>query len=148
LIFLVKLFSEKSWPAGIAFAFLKLQIVNNGTDRDKRMKVAIALYGKRISPHFGSSSRMMLLDIRRGIILEKALIEIVGQNSWEMARRLVGLKVHSLICGGIQRYCKEWLLSKGVKVLDNKRGEAEEFIKKMFASKKKEGKEAATGSSN
>ncbi|MGB9699786.1 MAG: NifB/NifX family molybdenum-iron cluster-binding protein [Thermodesulfobacteriota bacterium] len=109
------------------------------------MKIAIALFGKRISPHFGSSSRMMVLEVKRGTVQEKALMDIAGKSSLELARRLVELKVKSLICGGIQRYCKEWLLSKGVKVLDNKRGEAEDFIKEMFGLKERERKAAVTG---
>lgn len=101
------------------------------------MKIAIALFGKRISPHFGSSSKMMLLEVKRGGILKRVLMDIAGRSSLEMARRLVDLKVKSLICGGIQRYCKEWLQSKGVKVLDNKKGEVEEFVKKRFPLKYK-----------
>lgn len=109
------------------------------------MRIAIVLFGKRISPHFGSSSRMMILEVKRGAVRRKSLIDIGGKSSLEMARRLVELKVKSLICGGIQRYCKEWLLSKGVQVMDNKKGEAEEFIKEILGLKAKQRRASAMG---
>lgn len=75
----------------------------------------------------------------------KSLIDIGGKRPLEMARHLVHLKIKSLICGGIQRSCKEWLLSRGVKVIDNKRGEVEDFIKEILGLKTKEREASVMG---
>ncbi len=99
------------------------------------MKIAVPLFGRRISPHFGSSSKVLLLEFQNGDIREKAMRDVGGEGPMEMARRLVDLRVESLICGGIQRPCKEWLITKGVAVMDNQKGEAEEFLRNMLRSK-------------
>jgi len=99
------------------------------------MKMAIALFGRRISPHFGSSSKVLLLEVQEGVIREKTTRDVGGEGAMEIARRLVNLGVESLICGGIQRSCKDWLIGKGVAVLDNQKGEAESFLKPPFSTK-------------
>ena len=98
------------------------------------MKMAIALFGRRISPHFGSSSKVLLLEVQDGVIREKTTRDVGAEGPMEMARRLVNLGVEGLICGGIQRSCKEWLISKGVAVMDNQKGEAERFLKNPLRS--------------
>lgn len=100
--------------------------------------MGIALFGRRISPHFGSSSKVLLLEVQNGVIREKATRDVGAEAPMEMARRLVDLKVESLVCGGIQRPCKEWLISKGVTVIDNQKGEAEEFLQSIFKPGEKE----------
>jgi len=98
------------------------------------MKIAVALFGRRISPHFGSSSKVLLLEVQEGVIREKNTRDVGGEGPMEMARRLVKLGVEGLICGGIQRSCKEWLISKGVAVMDNQKGEAERFLRNPLRS--------------
>jgi predicted Fe-Mo cluster-binding NifX family protein len=46
----------------------------------------------------------------------------------EIARSLVALGVNKLICGGIQSHYKDWLISKGITVVDNQRGVAKEIV--------------------
>ena len=104
------------------------------------MKIAVTLFGKRISPHFGSSPKVLLLEVENGLIRKKAMRDVGGEGPMGMARRLVDLRVESLICGGIQRPCKEWLISKGVAVLDNQRGEVEKLLGDMLRSKPDEGR--------
>lgn len=98
------------------------------------MKMAIALFGKRISPHFGSSSKVLLLEVRDGAIYGKNTKDLGGEGAMEIARRLVKLEVEGLICGGIERSCKEWLINKGVAVMDNQKGEAESFLENPLRS--------------
>lgn len=98
------------------------------------MKMAIALFGRRVAPHFGSSSKVLLLEVRDGAIFGKNTKDLGGDGAMEIARRLVKLGVEGLICGGIQRSCKEWLISKGVAVLDNQKGEVENFLKNPLRS--------------
>jgi predicted Fe-Mo cluster-binding NifX family protein len=99
-----------------------------------QMKMAIALFGRRVSPHFGSSSKVLLLEIQDGIIRGKNTRDLGGKGAMEIARRLVKLEVEGLICGGIERSCKDWLISKGVAVLDNQKGEVESFLKNPLRS--------------
>jgi predicted Fe-Mo cluster-binding NifX family protein len=103
------------------------------------MKMAVALFGNRISPHFGSSPRVLLLEVENGVIRQKSLKTVGAKGPMEMARRLVELGVERLICGGILRSCKEWLIAKGVSVLDNQKGKAEELLKNVLEPKNNKG---------
>lgn len=99
------------------------------------MRMAVALFGERISPHFGSSPKVMLLEVENGLIRQKDVRDIGGEGPMELARRLVDLGVEKLICGGILRSCKEWLIYKGVAVLDNQKGKAEKVLRNLLRSK-------------
>jgi len=96
------------------------------------MKIAIPLFKDRVAPHFGSSSQVLLVEVRNGSVYQETKWDIGGQNPLEIARRLIALDVDKIICGGITRYYKEWLINKGVSVEDNRKGKASEIIEKML----------------
>lgn len=52
----------------------------------------------------------------------------------EIARSLVALGVEELVCGGIQSHYKDWLIGKGITVVDNQRGEAREIVRTCLGS--------------
>lgn len=96
------------------------------------MKIAIPLFKDRVAPHFGSSSQIMLVEIRSGSVHQEATWDIGGQNPLEIARRLMDLDIDKIICGGINRFYKEWLIEKGVSVEDNRKGEVREIIERLL----------------
>lgn len=104
------------------------------------MKIAVALFGERISPHFGSSPKVLLLEVENGVVRKKAMRNVGGEGPMKMARCLVDLRVESLVCGGIQRPCKAWLIGKGVAVMDNQKGEAEKLLRDILRVKTNEGR--------
>jgi predicted Fe-Mo cluster-binding NifX family protein len=50
----------------------------------------------------------------------------------EIARRLASLGIQYVICGGIHRTYKEWLITSGITVVENQRGIATEVMKKLL----------------
>lgn len=96
------------------------------------MKIAIPLFKDRIAPHFGSSSQILLVEIKSGSVHQEAKWDMGVQSPLEMARRLLDLGVDKIICGGINRVYKEWLINKGISVEDNRKGKAREIIEKML----------------
>jgi predicted Fe-Mo cluster-binding NifX family protein len=98
------------------------------------MKIAIPLFGERVSPHFGSSSKILLVDVRNNKITGSTTWDIGEHDAMWLARQLAGSGVEQLICGGIQRNHKLWLVRNGVCVLDNQKGIAEELITEMNQS--------------
>ncbi len=96
------------------------------------MKIAIPLFKDRVAPHFGASSEVLLVEIINSSIMQEARWNVGGDSPLDIARRLVELGVEKVICGGIGRVYKEWLLSKGVTVEDNKRGYAKEILKQLL----------------
>jgi predicted Fe-Mo cluster-binding NifX family protein len=96
------------------------------------IKVAVPLFKERVSPHFGASPKVLLVMIDHGIIQSEATWDVGGDSPMEIARRLVSLGIQYVICGGIYRPYKDWLIRNGITVMDNQRGIAREVIKKLL----------------
>jgi len=96
------------------------------------IKVAVPLFRNRVSPHFGASSNILLVTIEHGVIQSEVTWDIGGESPMEIARRLVSLGIQYLICGGIHRTYKDWLIRNGINVVENQRGIATEVIKKLL----------------
>ncbi|MGQ9638683.1 MAG: NifB/NifX family molybdenum-iron cluster-binding protein [Thermodesulfobacteriota bacterium] len=96
------------------------------------IKVAVPLFKDRISPHFGASPKVLLVMIDGGVIQSEATWDVGGESPMEMARRLVSLGIQYVICGGIHRTYKDWLITHGITVMENQRGVAMEAIKKLL----------------
>ncbi|MBW1699970.1 MAG: NifB/NifX family molybdenum-iron cluster-binding protein [Deltaproteobacteria bacterium] len=99
------------------------------------MKIVIPLYRKRVAPHFGKVSTVLLVEVRKDSVLHESRYDVGGMNAMETARKLLNLEVDTLICGGIEAYFKDWLIRKGITVVDNQKGEAREALKKFLESK-------------
>jgi predicted Fe-Mo cluster-binding NifX family protein len=96
------------------------------------IKVAVPLFKDRVSPHFGASSKILLVMADGGIIQSEATWDVGGESPMEIARRLASLGIQYIICGGIHRAYKDWLIMNGVTVMENQRGIAMEVIKKLL----------------
>lgn len=92
------------------------------------LKIAIPLFGDRISPHFGASSTLLLVNVQEGKITDRRILDIGPQQPLELARRVVSLGAQQLICGGILYTHKQWLAANGVRVVDNQKGPAEALV--------------------
>ena len=100
------------------------------------MKIAVPLFKERVAPHFGSASKILLIETD-GTKIDREVLRDVGESSpVEMARLLLELKVGSLICGGIQNFYKDWLTEKGVRVVDNQRGAARKIVENFLKYKR------------
>jgi len=99
------------------------------------MRIAIPLFKDRVSPHFGSSRRLLLIDTAGCSISQEAIMEVEGEGAVDLLRGLVRLGVERLICGGIPTLYKEWLLRRGVEVVDNQTGVAREIVLGMLQTK-------------
>ena len=96
------------------------------------MKIAIPLFKERVSPHFGASSKVLLVEARDATLHQETVLDVRGEDAMEIARHLVDLGVEKLMCGGIQSHYKDWLTRKGVTVVDNQRGMAREIIQRIL----------------
>jgi predicted Fe-Mo cluster-binding NifX family protein len=89
---------------------------------------AIALFGSRISPRFDCTQDFMLITSSESAVSEKHTETIPGQIPIMKIRRLVDLKVDTLLCGGIDDTSREHLRSFGIKIIANLKGKVEEAI--------------------
>ena len=103
------------------------------------MKIAVPLFGSRVSPHFGASRDVLLVMTQAGKIVHREVMNAGTNDPLQIARLLVSSGVDRLVCGGIQRIHKHWLVENGIQVVDNQKGEAEELVFKTAASEKQYG---------
>ncbi|MFP4393216.1 MAG: NifB/NifX family molybdenum-iron cluster-binding protein [Desulfohalobiaceae bacterium] len=101
------------------------------------MILSVPLFGSRISPHFGSSVTVAVYEIQDREIVSKRIEhfgESCGDQAVHLARQIVAFRADILVCGGIQRQCKELLVSKGIKVLENCKGDADQQVASLIES--------------
>ncbi|MBW2000732.1 MAG: hypothetical protein JRJ29_22570 [Deltaproteobacteria bacterium] len=103
------------------------------------MKIAVVLFEERVSPRFGGSSEVLVVETAGSEILREETQDVGRKRPMELARRLVNMRVDKLICGGINRYHKEWLKRKGVSVLDNRMGRARDMLEELIEGDKDKG---------
>lgn len=98
------------------------------------MKIAVPLFRERVAPYFGASSKIFLVETQGHVIVQETTWDVGGEGAMEIARRLVDLGVERLICGGIQNRYRNWLIGRGVTVVENQKGPARDLIKNQINS--------------
>lgn len=104
------------------------------------MRIAVLLFGERVSPQFGGTSRVLVVEIDGGQVLKEEIQDIGKKRPMEFARLLLELGADKIICGGINKYHKEWLERKGIAVLDNRMGSARGILQELVEVESKKGK--------
>jgi predicted Fe-Mo cluster-binding NifX family protein len=96
-----------------------------------------------------SGHPMKALMLRRGKWHDQseATWDVGGESPMEIARRLVSLDIQYVICGGIHRTYKDWLIRNGITVMENRRGIAREVIKELLNEFKSDGHDSKRASS-
>jgi predicted Fe-Mo cluster-binding NifX family protein len=89
------------------------------------MKVAISLFGPVVSPRFGYSPEMVLVTIEGGEVVSRERLYTGGLNIPHLLNHLSASKVDAVICGGINGFCYRQLVSRGISVVPDVRGDAE-----------------------
>lgn len=100
------------------------------------MKIAVLLFKERVAPHFGSASKMLLIEIVGAKIDREVIRNIDEKSPVELARLLLDLRVERLVCGGIQNFHKYWLTAKGIIVMDNQSGIARDVVRGLLKRKR------------
>jgi predicted Fe-Mo cluster-binding NifX family protein len=95
------------------------------------MRVAIPLFQGRVSPYFGASDEVIIAEMRGGSWKEE-VYSLKAQTPMELAWELLGFGVEVVVCGGIQNYCKEWLIQKGIKLVDNQKGAIKPLLRRLL----------------
>lgn len=64
------------------------------------MKIAVPLFGDRISPHFGASSEILLVETDGATVTKRSVIHLGTAGPEQMCRRLASFGVNKIICNG------------------------------------------------
>ena len=89
------------------------------------MKIAIHLFGNRISPRFDFSPELWIISVEKGKVVHQEKFPMRTLDLSQRLDQLTSSGVNQVICGGIDGFCLSQLGSKGIHVLHNVVGEAE-----------------------
>ena len=99
------------------------------------MTIAIPLFGERVSPHFSTAPELLVVLTREQTICSTMRFHFATASLAEKKKRLLSLGVETLICGGIDRGTQGWLQKRGIHVIANVLGEAEDALTKCMSIK-------------
>jgi predicted Fe-Mo cluster-binding NifX family protein len=92
------------------------------------MKIAIPLFGNRISPRFEFSPEIWIIELKDGEVQSEERFPTNSLNLPQRLDQLASNGVNKIICGGIDSLSLNLLGSRGIDVIHNVVGEAQEGI--------------------
>ena len=89
------------------------------------MKIAIPLFGHRISPRFDSSPEMWVVTVNDGEVIDQEKLSLIPRSLSQRFGQLAANGINKIICGGIDGFCLDQLEHKGIDVIKDVTGEAD-----------------------
>ena len=96
--------------------------------RERDMKAAIPLYGNRVSPRFGYSRAMLVVDIVDGQAMQQRIVNTEQAGDAEWLDRLVALGVDVFVCGAADATFLEEGEGLGIRVISDVAGEIDQIL--------------------
>jgi predicted Fe-Mo cluster-binding NifX family protein len=92
------------------------------------MKVALPIWDGRVSPVFDVAHELLVVDVNGQAVGTQATHVIAETDAADRAKTVADLGVTVLICGAISQALDQLLLSRGVRVIPRKCGDAHEVL--------------------
>lgn len=88
------------------------------------MKIAIPLFGTRISPRFDFSPEIRIITVEDGKVVSQENFPVVHLNLTQRLDQLASNGVNKVICGGIDGFSASQLGNRRIDVVKDVMGEA------------------------
>jgi predicted Fe-Mo cluster-binding NifX family protein len=92
------------------------------------MKVAIPIFGNRISPRFDFSPEIWIIDVKGGEVVKQEKLPTGNLNLPQRLEQITSNGVDKVICGGIDGFSRNQLGNRGIDVVQDVIGDAEIVI--------------------
>jgi len=92
------------------------------------MKIAIPIFGNRVSPRFDCAYRFLIVSTEKDRILDKENIVLGSINPIQRVNELANMGVDTLICGAINEFTFRMLTDKGINVIPWVIGNTDEVL--------------------
>jgi predicted Fe-Mo cluster-binding NifX family protein len=89
------------------------------------MKIAIPMFGNRISPRFDFSPEVWIIDVEGGEVVRQEKLPTAHLNLPQRLEQITSNGVDKVICGGIDGFCQNQLGSRGIDIVQDVMGDAE-----------------------
>ena len=97
------------------------------------MKIAIPLFGDRVSPRFDCASKLLIATVEKSQVIDRKELFIENFSLSEKLLCLVRMGVNVLICGAIDDFSREYLMGHQIKIRSWVAGEVSEILR-LFLS--------------
>ena len=105
------------------------------------MKVAIPIFGPRVSPRFDYAPGLFLFNLEDNRVVESEKFSLQAWDRLQRLQKLRELGVNTLICGGIDGNSAQILSDYGIRVIAWVAGEADEAMRCFLQGKLRPGVE-------
>ena len=109
------------------------------------MKVAIPIFGLRVSPRFDFAPGLWLFTVEDGRVVDRGEMALAHLSTPQRLERLRELGVEALICGGIDGHSAQILKSFQIEVTAWVAGDAEEAMQYFLRGELKAGSNLGPG---
>mgnify|MGYP001770060137 CR=1 FL=1 len=99
------------------------------------MRLAIPLFGSRVSPRFDHAPRLLLLSVEGHRVVAREEIFLFHLTPWQRIEKLRALGAQVVICGGIDQTCRHWLAASRIQVIPQVGGEAGQAVNDFLAGR-------------
>jgi predicted Fe-Mo cluster-binding NifX family protein len=89
------------------------------------MKIAISLFGNKVSPRFDLSPELWIITEKNGEVVRQEKISLENFNISQRIEMLALTGVAKMVCGGIHDFRLDQLRNMGIDVFHNVIGEAD-----------------------
>jgi predicted Fe-Mo cluster-binding NifX family protein len=89
------------------------------------MKIAISLFGNKVSPRFDLSPELWIITEENGRVVRQEKISAERLDVPQRIEKLTSSGVTKVICGGIHDFSLDQLRNRGIDVFHNVIGEAD-----------------------
>lgn len=97
------------------------------------MKIAVTYENGNVFPHFGHTEHFKVYEVEDGKITAAQVVSTEGSGHGALAGLLSGLKVDTLICGGIGAGAQAALAEAGIRLYGGVSGSADEAVDALLA---------------
>jgi len=92
------------------------------------VKIAITIWGNRISPVFDAAHTLLVAQIENRMILKKNYVPFDPDSPQELIQVLEKMQTATLICGAISTKPADFIVEKNIKLISFVTGNALDFL--------------------
>lgn len=92
------------------------------------MKVAVTIWGNRISPVFDASRRLLIVEIDGGRVTERTHVLFDPEKPSSLTRTLAALEVKVIICGAVSQVPAAIIVAGGIGLIPFITGEVDRIL--------------------
>lgn len=109
------------------------------------MRVAVLLFGERVSPRFDCATEFLVVDVLDGKVAEKEVASLARELPLERIARLLELGVSVVICGGIEGATARILNARGIQLYSWVNGTVDDVLGALLRGDLESGMTMGTG---